>query len=62
MSACCGCGESCDDPYYTISYGLGGTGTKADDFHVIPVCCFFLRDCIIMSQFGVGNMVVSLST
>lgn len=36
--ACCGCGVPADDPHHIIGHGLGGTGTKAGDFHVIPLC------------------------
>lgn len=36
--ACCGCGQPGDDPHHIIGHGFGGTGTKAGDFHVIPMC------------------------
>lgn len=36
--ACCGCGAPADDPHHIIGHGFGGTGTKAGDFHVMPVC------------------------
>ncbi|EBG5293742.1 DUF968 domain-containing protein [Salmonella enterica subsp. enterica] len=35
---CCGCGKPGDDPHHIIGHGFGGTGTKAGDFHVIPMC------------------------
>ncbi|EKZ6376920.1 DUF968 domain-containing protein [Klebsiella aerogenes] len=35
---CCGCGKRADDPHHLIGHGFGGTGTKAGDFHVIPLC------------------------
>lgn len=36
--ACCGCGAPGDDPHHLIGHGFGGTGTKAGDFHVMPMC------------------------
>lgn len=35
---CCGCGEQADDPHHIIGHGFGGTGTKACDLLVIPLC------------------------
>lgn len=35
---CCGCGAPGDDPHHIIGHGFGGTGTKAGDFHVMPLC------------------------
>ncbi|HCP7500805.1 TPA: DUF968 domain-containing protein [Escherichia coli] len=32
------CGNQADDPHHIIGHGLGGTGTKADDLFVIPLC------------------------
>lgn len=38
MQPCCGCGQPGDDPHHLIGHGFGGTGTKAGDFHVMPMC------------------------
>ncbi|EBC2163665.1 DUF968 domain-containing protein, partial [Salmonella enterica] len=35
---CCGCGKQADDPHHIIGHGFGGTGTKACDLLVIPLC------------------------
>ncbi|HGU1953934.1 TPA: DUF968 domain-containing protein, partial [Escherichia coli] len=35
---CMACGNQADDPHHIIGHGLGGTGTKADDLFVIPLC------------------------
>ncbi|EBO0343011.1 hypothetical protein DSE04_24995 [Salmonella enterica] len=35
---CCGCGNASDDPHHIIDHGFGGTGTKACDLLVIPLC------------------------
>ncbi|EBR9319707.1 hypothetical protein CC707_20270 [Salmonella enterica subsp. enterica serovar Panama] len=35
---CCGCGKQADDPHHIIDHGFGGTGTKACDLLVIPLC------------------------
>ncbi|EFR3657704.1 DUF968 domain-containing protein [Salmonella enterica] len=35
---CCGCGKRADDPHHIIGHGFGGTGTKACDLLVIPLC------------------------
>lgn len=35
---CCGCGRQADDPHHIIGNGFGGTGTKACDLLVIPLC------------------------
>jgi len=35
---CCGCGQPADDPHHIINNGFGGTGTKACDLLVIPLC------------------------
>ncbi|EAA4189236.1 hypothetical protein DPK04_02480 [Salmonella enterica subsp. enterica serovar Mikawasima] len=35
---CCGCGRLADDPHHIIGNGFGGTGTKACDLLVIPLC------------------------
>ncbi|EOG3024081.1 DUF968 domain-containing protein [Salmonella enterica] len=35
---CCGCGNVSDDPHHIIDHGFGGTGTKACDLLVIPLC------------------------
>ncbi|EBA8674336.1 DUF968 domain-containing protein [Salmonella enterica subsp. enterica] len=35
---CCGCGNTSDDPHHIIGNGFGGTGTKACDLLVIPLC------------------------
>ncbi|WP_409574338.1 DUF968 domain-containing protein [Salmonella enterica] len=35
---CCGCGKTADDPHHIIGHGFGGTGTKACDLLVIPLC------------------------
>ncbi|EHM5168399.1 DUF968 domain-containing protein [Salmonella enterica] len=35
---CCGCGNTSDDPHHIIDHGFGGTGTKACDLLVIPLC------------------------
>ncbi|HFZ9214438.1 TPA: DUF968 domain-containing protein [Salmonella enterica subsp. diarizonae serovar 61:r:-] len=35
---CCGCGRQADDPHHIIGHGFGGTGTKACDLLVIPLC------------------------
>ncbi|ELU8025610.1 DUF968 domain-containing protein [Salmonella enterica] len=35
---CCGCGKQADDPHHIIGNGFGGTGTKACDLLVIPLC------------------------
>ncbi|EPD2548244.1 DUF968 domain-containing protein [Escherichia coli] len=35
---CMTCGNQADDPHHIIGHGLGGTGTKADDLFVIPLC------------------------
>ena len=37
---CCGCGNSADDAHHIIDTGLylGGMGTKAHDFHTMPMC------------------------
>ncbi|EAS2904224.1 DUF968 domain-containing protein, partial [Salmonella enterica] len=35
---CCGCGNASDDPHHIIGHGFGGTGTKACDLLVIPLC------------------------
>ncbi|EHI3193166.1 DUF968 domain-containing protein [Salmonella enterica] len=35
---CCGCGRQADDPHHIIGDGFGGTGTKACDLLVIPLC------------------------
>lgn len=35
---CCGCGRQADDPHHIIDHGFGGTGTKACDLLVIPLC------------------------
>lgn len=35
---CCGCGQTADDPHHIINHGFGGTGTKACDLLVIPLC------------------------
>ncbi|ECG8512466.1 DUF968 domain-containing protein [Salmonella enterica subsp. diarizonae] len=35
---CCGCGRASDDPHHIIDHGFGGTGTKACDLLVIPLC------------------------
>lgn len=36
--SCCGCGKAADDPHHIIGHGFGGTGTKACDLMVIPLC------------------------
>ncbi|ECE0055364.1 DUF968 domain-containing protein [Salmonella enterica subsp. enterica] len=36
--SCCGCGKTADDPHHIIGHGFGGTGTKACDLLVIPLC------------------------
>ncbi|HCM1914636.1 TPA: DUF968 domain-containing protein [Salmonella enterica subsp. salamae serovar 28:r:e,n,z15] len=36
--SCCGCGNTADDPHHIINHGFGGTGTKACDLLVIPLC------------------------
>lgn len=38
IQACCGCGAPGDDPHHLVGHGFGGTGTKAGDFHVMPMC------------------------
>ncbi|KDF18370.1 DUF968 domain-containing protein [Citrobacter europaeus] len=38
MQACCGCGAPGDDPHHLVGHGFGGTGMKAGDFHVMPMC------------------------
>ncbi|CAD5356398.1 DUF968 domain-containing protein [Citrobacter freundii] len=38
IQACCGCGAPGDDPHHLIGHGFGGTGMKAGDFHVMPMC------------------------
>ncbi|EAS2066412.1 DUF968 domain-containing protein [Salmonella enterica] len=35
---CCGCGKQADDPHHIIGHGFSGTGTKACDLLVIPLC------------------------
>ncbi|KFC07059.1 putative cytoplasmic protein [Trabulsiella guamensis ATCC 49490] len=35
---CVVCQRPADDPHHIIGYGLGGTGTKAHDIFVIPLC------------------------
>ncbi|HHX1453518.1 TPA: DUF968 domain-containing protein, partial [Salmonella enterica] len=35
---CCGCGKRADDPHHIIGHGFSGTGTKACDLLVIPLC------------------------
>ncbi|HDP0319389.1 TPA: DUF968 domain-containing protein [Salmonella enterica subsp. enterica serovar Concord] len=35
---CCGCGHPADDPHHIIGHGFGGTGIKACDLLVIPLC------------------------
>ncbi|KGT87224.1 hypothetical protein NG99_23660 [Erwinia typographi] len=35
---CLCCGKPADDPHHLIGYGQGGTGTKAHDLFVIPLC------------------------
>ncbi|UWS31963.1 DUF968 domain-containing protein [Erwinia pyrifoliae] len=35
---CAGCGRPADDPHHIIGHGMGGTGTKAHDLFVIPLC------------------------
>ena len=35
---CACCGKPADDPHHIIGYGQGGTGTKAHDIFVIPLC------------------------
>lgn len=35
---CCGCGQTADDPHHLINHGFGGTGTKACDLLIIPLC------------------------
>ncbi|EDV5021667.1 DUF968 domain-containing protein [Salmonella enterica subsp. enterica serovar Ball] len=35
---CCGCGNTADDPHHITGHGFGGTGTKACDLLVIPLC------------------------
>ncbi|HEB0785143.1 TPA: DUF968 domain-containing protein [Salmonella enterica] len=35
---CCGCGRQADDPHHITGNGFGGTGTKACDLLVIPLC------------------------
>lgn len=35
---CCGCGRQADDPHHIIGNGFGGTGTKACDLLIIPLC------------------------
>ncbi len=35
---CVCCGRPADDPHHIIGYGQGGTGTKAHDLFVIPLC------------------------
>ena len=35
---CACCGQQADDPHHLIGYGQGGTGTKAHDLFVIPLC------------------------
>lgn len=35
---CCGCGNASDDPHHIIDHGFGGTGTRACDLLVIPLC------------------------
>ncbi|EGT0665007.1 DUF968 domain-containing protein [Citrobacter werkmanii] len=38
LQVCCGCGAPGDDPHHIIGHGFGGAGTKAGDFHVMPIC------------------------
>ncbi|MEB6429242.1 DUF968 domain-containing protein [Citrobacter freundii] len=38
IQTCCGCGEPGDDPHHLVGHGFGGTGMKAGDFHVMPLC------------------------
>lgn len=35
---CAACGMPADDAHHVIGHGQGGMGTKAHDFHVIPLC------------------------
>lgn len=35
---CLCCGNPADDPHHLVGYGQGGTGTKAHDLFVIPLC------------------------
>lgn len=35
---CVACGMPADDAHHLIGHGQGGMGTKAHDFHVIPLC------------------------
>jgi hypothetical protein len=35
---CACCGNPADDPHHLIGYGMGGTGTKAHDLFVFPLC------------------------
>lgn len=35
---CVACGKPADDAHHLIGHGQGGMGTKAHDFHVIPLC------------------------
>lgn len=35
---CACCGKPADDPHHIIGHGQGGTGTKAHDIFVIPLC------------------------
>ncbi|EBD7602523.1 DUF968 domain-containing protein, partial [Salmonella enterica] len=35
---CCGCGKQADDPHHITGHGFGGTGTRACDLLVIPLC------------------------
>lgn len=35
---CACCGQPADDPHHIIGHGQGGTGTKAHDIFVIPLC------------------------